>query len=163
MVVRKTYEHGEYLTICDRTGLRRLRRECDYEWNGNLVWREVWESRHPQDFIHGILDDQSVPDARPDLSSDTGETTVKTTAAIFAEAIDLTSVVGIADEDSIGIVLDDGTEFWTFSDGTPVGDTVSFPPGSYLPKAATALNTVYLPSVNSRIYVSAGEVTGDDL
>jgi hypothetical protein len=159
MVIRKRYVPGDYLVICDRTGMVRYRSECEYEWNGLLVWEKSWEPRHPQDFVHGVADDQSVPDARSDIASTIGQTTVKVTAAAGATTIDLTSVANIGDDDGIGIVLDDGTTHWTFSDGTPAGDTVTL--GSYLPGAATALNVVYLPEVTD--HTEATYITGDDL
>ena len=159
MVVRKTYKPGDYLVICDRTGMTRYRSECRYEWNGLLVWEKAWEPRHPQDFVQGVADDQSVPDARPDIPSTIGQTTVKVTGAFGDTTIDLTSITGIAGGDGINIVLDDGTIHATFSDGTPAGDTVTL--GSYLPGAATALNVVYLPGITS--HTEATYITGDDL
>lgn len=35
------------------------------EWNGLRVHRRHWEPRHPQDFVRGVADEQSVPNARP--------------------------------------------------------------------------------------------------
>ena len=159
MVVRKKYKPGDYLCVCDRTGMVRYRSECRYEWNGLLVWKKAWEERHPQDFVYSVADGQGVPDARPGIVTTVGETTVKVTAAAGDTTINLTSITGISDGDGIGITLDDDTVHWTFSNGTPGGDTVTL--GSYLPSAATALNVVYLPAVNN--FTKATYITGDDL
>jgi hypothetical protein len=90
-----------------------------------------------------------------------GSTTVKVSAVSNALTIDLTSVSGISDGDAIGIVLNDSTVHWTFSNGTPVGFTVTL--GSYLPFAATAGNIVYLPSINSETFNTATSITAEDL
>jgi len=74
-----------------------------------------------------------------------------------ATAIDLTSVSGLADRDTIGIILNDGSAHWTFCDGTPSGDTVTL--GSYLPGAAAVGNAVYLPSINSETFITATTAT----
>ena len=55
------YKPGSYNVICDRTGFKLKREQCQTEWNGLLVRRESWEARHPQDLIRSKMDDQSVP------------------------------------------------------------------------------------------------------
>jgi len=43
------YRPGDYLTICDRCGFRRLASECRLEWNGSFVCADTcWEPKHPQ-------------------------------------------------------------------------------------------------------------------
>lgn len=156
------YKPGDWLVKCDKCGRKRYASDCRYDWKNLFVCLDTcWEPRHPQDYVTSVPDDQSVPVARPDTKASMGETTVKVTATKNATTIDLTSVTSIADGDSIGIVLDDGTEHWTFSDGTPSGDTVTL--GSYLPSNATAGNTVYLPSVNNETYTTPTALTGADL
>ena len=120
-----------------------------------------WVPPHPQDSVKAIPDDQSVPIARPDTVASMGETTVKTSASLGAKTIDITSVTGLADEDPIGIVLDNGAAHWTFSDGDPSSYTVTL--GSYLPYAATAGNTVYLPSINNETFITATGVSATGL
>jgi len=90
-----------------------------------------------------------------------GQTTVGTSAAKNATRIVLTSASGIADHDPIGIVLDDGTVHWTFSDGDPFATIVTL--GSYLPGAATAGNVVYLPSISSETFTTATGLTATGL
>ena len=59
------YVSGDYNVACDRTGFKLKASECQKEWTGRIVRKKSWEPRHPQDFIEGRDDDQSVPDARP--------------------------------------------------------------------------------------------------
>lgn len=43
-----------------------LARDTMQEWTGQYVGKHEWEARHPQDFVRGRRDDQSVPDPRPE-------------------------------------------------------------------------------------------------
>lgn len=63
---RSHYKHGDYNCIDDYTGFKEKRSECKYTWDGYLVHRRHWESRHPQETIRGVPDHQAVPDPRPD-------------------------------------------------------------------------------------------------
>lgn len=65
MFKRPEVQPGTWTTVCDRTGFRLLNTQCRFEWNGLLVFDQVWEIRQPQDYLKGIPDDQSVPYARP--------------------------------------------------------------------------------------------------
>lgn len=156
------FKLGDWNVMCDRCGMKRRASQCRLNWQNLLVCSDTcWEPRHPQDFVRAIPDDQSVPIARPDVTPSMGETTVGTTAVKNATTIVLTSVTGVADGDSIGIVLDDGTVHWTFSDGDPSGTTVTM--GSYLPANATAGNTVYIPSINNETFITATDITATGL
>lgn len=53
------------MRVCDRTGFRVLASDTVKEWDGSIVWDRVYETRQPQDFLRGIRDSQTVPDARP--------------------------------------------------------------------------------------------------
>lgn len=151
---RAYYRKGDYLVICALCAMTRFRSECRFTWDNFLVCKDTcWYPREAQDFVHGIADRQSVPDPRPDILTTMGETTVKTSAAKNAISIALNSISGIADKDGIGITLDgNGGIHWTFSDGTPAGDTVTL--GSYIPERASAGNVVYLPSINNFTWVT---------
>lgn len=147
------YRKGDFKVICDLSGETHWRSECRFTWDNLLVYKDYWYPREAQDFIRAVADDQRVPDPRPDIITTQGETTVKVAAARNATTIDLGSVTGIGDNDSLGITLDGyGGIHWTFSDGTPVGDTVTL--GSYLPAAAAAGNVVYLPSINPFTWIT---------
>ena len=59
------FKMGEHKVICDRTGFAIYSSDARKEWNGLLVRSKSFEARHPQDFVRGIPDHQSVRDARP--------------------------------------------------------------------------------------------------
>ena len=61
---KTTYKKGDYNVICDYSGFKCKRSECKLTWDGRLVLKRFWYERHPQDFIKGIPDDQTVPDSR---------------------------------------------------------------------------------------------------
>jgi hypothetical protein len=58
----------DYRVICDRTGFKKWRSECRYEWNGKLVWSKVWRRRQPQDTPIVYPPAQPIPDARPETT-----------------------------------------------------------------------------------------------
>lgn len=63
------YRRNDFNRICDRTGFKVKASNTRKEWNGLIVRAESWEPRHPQDFVRGRRDQQSVREARPDMSS----------------------------------------------------------------------------------------------
>jgi len=154
-------KHGSWNVICDRCGMKRKASDCRITWDNLFVCQGCWTPRHPQDFVKGIPDNQTVPISRPDTVSTMGATTVATTALKNATTIVLTSVTGIADGDAIGIVLDNGDYHWTFSDGDPSGSTVTL--GSYLPYLSTSGNAVYIASINNETYLTATGLTATGL
>lgn len=62
---RNQYRPGDHLSVCDRCGFTLLASEMKKTWDGLLVCPADWEPRHPQDFVRGKEDKQSVLDARP--------------------------------------------------------------------------------------------------
>ena len=55
------------LGICDRCGFRRKLHQLRKEWTGLKVCSDTcWEPRHPQEFVRGVKDDQSVYEPRPE-------------------------------------------------------------------------------------------------
>ena len=60
------YVKGTHNVICDRTGFKRKRCDCRYEWNGLLVDKDEWEERQPQDFVRAVPDGKPVKDLRPE-------------------------------------------------------------------------------------------------
>ena len=149
------FNFGDWNIICEKCGMKRKASECSLNWQNQLVCGPCWESRHPQEYVKGIPDNQSVPIARPDVVAIQGETTVKTSASRNATSIELTSITGLVDKDPINIILNDGSAYWVYCEGTPSSDTVTFPAGAYLPFAASAGNTVYLPSLDNETYITA--------
>jgi len=69
-----SYSKGDHKSICDRCGFLFKASELKKEWNGLMVCRDDFETRHPQDFLRGIKDDQSVAWTRSeaeDVETDT--------------------------------------------------------------------------------------------
>lgn len=60
------YSHNDYNVICDRCGFKIKRSMARLTWDHLVVCPEDWEPRHPQDFVRGRKDKQSVPIARPE-------------------------------------------------------------------------------------------------
>lgn len=60
------YIAGDYWMICDRCGFKRRRSQMQKTWDGLWVCPEDFETRHPQDYVKGVVDKQSVPVARPE-------------------------------------------------------------------------------------------------
>lgn len=58
---------GQWNAFCDRCGEKRKSKDLKKTWDGYYVCPEsCWEVRHPQDFLRGVKDDQSVPWTRPE-------------------------------------------------------------------------------------------------
>lgn len=62
------YRHGDFNVICDRTGFKVKASDTRIEWNGLRVRKESYEPRHPQDFVRGRRDDQSVDNPRSEAT-----------------------------------------------------------------------------------------------
>lgn len=80
-------------------------------WDGLYVCREDWETRHPQDFVRGRLDNQNVPNARPEpLDNIIGPltTSISIAAATGATTINVASSTRFLSNDHIGVMLDSG-------------------------------------------------------
>lgn len=65
-MARSYFNPGDYNCICDVTGFKMKASQCRLQWNGLFVRKESFEERHPQDFVRGKTDDQSVPIPRSD-------------------------------------------------------------------------------------------------
>jgi hypothetical protein len=61
----KGYTPGDYLATCYRCGFVRLASLMRKHWQGYWVCPDHWEERHPQDFVRGVPDEQTVPWAQP--------------------------------------------------------------------------------------------------
>jgi hypothetical protein len=59
------YKPGDNNAICDRCGRPFKASQLHKTWDGLWVCRSDWEPRHPQDFVRGVKDDQSVRISRP--------------------------------------------------------------------------------------------------
>lgn len=62
---------GDYRIICDFSGFKCWASETVKTWDGFRVHRRfvgTEQVRHPQDFVTGVNDDQSVRDPRPEAA-----------------------------------------------------------------------------------------------
>lgn len=59
------YKPGSFYRVDDRTGFPQRAERTRRQWNDLIVDERVWEPRQPQDLVKGVVDKQSVPDARP--------------------------------------------------------------------------------------------------
>lgn len=64
------YVPGDFYRIDDRSGFKVRAKKQRKEWTNLIVDQKLWESRQPQDFVKGVIDDQTVPEARPRPSQD---------------------------------------------------------------------------------------------
>lgn len=105
------YVRGEFYRICDRCGGKFHASMTFRTWDGLYVCREDWETRHPQDFVRGRLDNQNVPNPRPEsLDNIIGPltTSISTNAAAGATTINVASSTRFLNNDRIGVMLDSG-------------------------------------------------------
>lgn len=72
--------------------------------------------------------------------------TLSANAANAAGTISVTSISGMSSGDNIGVVLDDGTLFWTTINGAPAGHTVTLT--AALTDSSTSGNNVYNYTTN---------------
>lgn len=153
---------GPHSVICDLCGRHRFASECRLTWDGFFVCADTcWQPRHPQDFVQGRADDQTVEIVRGNIVQSMGATTLSASAAKNATSVTLASTTGIADRDTLGIELDTGECHWTFADGNPTGGVVTL--GSYLPGAASIGNTVHVPGINNETWTTATGLTATGL
>lgn len=62
---RNVYKKGDNLVTCDRCGFTIYASESKMTWDGLVVCPDDWEPRHPQDYLRGVKEDQSVRVSRP--------------------------------------------------------------------------------------------------
>lgn len=60
------YKDGDHNGICDYCSFKYKFSTFLKTWDGYYVCRKCFEIRHPQDFVKGKLDNQSVPVSRSD-------------------------------------------------------------------------------------------------
>lgn len=65
MGTEKHFRMGSFYRVDDRTGFPQRAENTRREWQGLIVGKRVWEARQPQDFVRGVNDIQTVPNARP--------------------------------------------------------------------------------------------------
>ena len=118
MPIRNTWRPGDHLVECDRTGFTVYASQSKKEWTGHIVRDQSWEPRHPQDFVRGIGDKQSVYDPRPqNLTRRVGPlyTTIHEDYSGGDTALSVASITGITNGDTVHIITDSGLHVTTLS------------------------------------------------
>lgn len=106
--------HGDYYLIDDVTGLKIRHSDSTKQWDGLIVHKDDFETRHPQDYVKAKPESQSVrtPRSRP-VDTFIGPLTT----AILVAAVPGDSTIAIESSnrmvtgDRLSIMLDDGTTF----------------------------------------------------
>ena len=60
------YTPGNWNVICDVCGRQYKASDLKQRWDGLMVDEGCWETRQPQDFVHGVADIQAPPFTRPE-------------------------------------------------------------------------------------------------
>lgn len=105
------YIPGDFWRICDRCGFKKRASQTFQTWDGLYVCAEDFETRHPQDFVRGRLDNQSVPNARPAPTVNVIgplTTAISAAAAAGSQTFSVDSSVRFLAADNIGVMLDGG-------------------------------------------------------
>lgn len=62
---RNRYKMGDYLVVDDFTGNVRYASTMKMTWDGWLTDKKNWYRRHPQQYVRGVKENQTVPIPRP--------------------------------------------------------------------------------------------------
>ena len=133
------YVPGDFYRICDRSGFKIRSGRTRKEWNNLIVWNRLWEIRQPQDFVKGIIDDQTVPQPRPrqpNVFLGILMTTTTADAALGSTTLQVVSTAQMQNGDTVEIMLDDGTFFKTTINGAPGSNSITLAAG--LPSIASS-------------------------
>lgn len=152
------YNPGDYYQLDDLSGFKirasRSRKIPGGQTGGLIVAPERWEAQQPQDFVKGVVDDQTVPEPRP---RQTNQFTILATFVTAPSArgtgvITVDSTVGFTVNDNVYVMLDSGENF-----ATSIGEIIdghTFLLGTPLP---FSVGTLYGdPIENVVLFVSHG-------
>lgn len=106
-----TYVPGNFWRICEVCGFKYRASQTARRWDNLIVCDADFEERHPQDFVRGRKDNQTVPDARPEpVDAFLGPLNTVTTAAASAGATSLTveSTARFEAGDDIAVIATNG-------------------------------------------------------
>jgi len=112
------YKPADYYILDDISGfkVRRSRaRKIPGGQTGNLIVEtKRWEAQHPQDFVRGIYDDQTVPEARPRQPNQFVIVATWVTAKTPRQegVITVDSVAGFNLGDRVYVMLDSGEPYY---------------------------------------------------
>lgn len=92
------YISGDWWVICDVCGFKHRSSNVKHRWDGLIVCKDDWETRHPLDFIKTRSDKQDVPFSRP------RPTDVFISSSYYGNAVAGEAVTGqaVSGTDSIG-------------------------------------------------------------
>lgn len=111
------YVPGDFYRIDDRSGFKVRAKKQRKEWTGLIVEEKLWEIRHPQDFVKGVIDDQTVPEPRSRSAQDVFVAFIQSTVAVFAAQgttrLTLTNATGFNVGDVVEVMLDTNELFRT--------------------------------------------------
>jgi len=65
---KSNWDNGGWKAVCDVCGRVFKNNELKTRWDGLIVCHKDWETRQPQDFVHGIADIQAPVWVRPESS-----------------------------------------------------------------------------------------------
>lgn len=116
MGTERYYIPGSWYIVDDRTGFPERSFRCRKEWTNALVNRNRWEPRQPQDFVKGVVDDQTVPETRPrpvDILVGPLQTTLTAALTPGNTTITVASSSRFLNNDVVEIMLDNNEYFRT--------------------------------------------------
>jgi len=62
------WKAGDFNAICDNCGQKYKGSQLKLQWNGFRTCSTCFDIRQPQDFVRGMVDDQTPPFTRPDAT-----------------------------------------------------------------------------------------------
>ena len=65
------YIKGDWNIMDQKSGFKVKASQTRRQWNNIRTVDRYFEERHPQDFVRGVIDHQTVPFANPEGSTDT--------------------------------------------------------------------------------------------
>lgn len=136
-----TYVPGDFWRICDVCGFKKRASQTRKRWDNLIVCDADWEPRHPQDFVRGRKDRQTVPDPRPE-GADTflGPLCTTTTAAAVAGAttLNVESSVRMTGGDRVGVMLASGEIHRAVIQTVPTAASITLSVATKLPGAVVS-------------------------
>lgn len=103
------YKAGSYYRIDDRSGFRFRAERTKKQWDNLIVAERFWEIRQPQDFVRGVRDDQTVPEARPRPAysfDGNSQSTLAQTALYGQNFVVINAPFAVVAGNTIGVTLD---------------------------------------------------------
>jgi len=137
------FREGDFYRTDDRTGRKVRASDTRKEWTGLIVDKDVWDPRHPQDFVRGLYDRQTVPNPRPvptPVYIGPRTTTIATAAVAGDTTLTVVSTANMAAADSVTIMLDNNEAFRTTISSIPSGTSMVI--ATKLPWAAAVDNLI---------------------